>query len=43
MNPEEREDVEYEMNREFDGPPCDVDPVAHEERLAYLEPDDGQD
>lgn len=26
-----------------DGPPCDVDPVAHEERLAYLEPDDGQD
>lgn len=26
-----------------DGPPCDTDPVAHEERLAYLEPDDGQD
>jgi hypothetical protein len=26
-----------------DAPPCDVDPVAHEERLAYLEPDDGQD
>lgn len=25
------------------GPPCDVDPIAHEERLAYLEPDDGQD
>ena len=24
-------------------PPCDVDPVSHEERLAYLEPDDGQD
>lgn len=27
----------------LDGPPCDVDPVAHEDRLAYLEPDDGQD
>lgn len=26
-----------------DGPPCDVDPIAHEERLAYLEPDDGQE
>jgi hypothetical protein len=26
-----------------DGPPCDTDPAAHEERLAYLEPDDGQD
>lgn len=26
-----------------DGPPCDTDPTAHEERLAYLEPDDGQD
>ena len=29
--------------RPFDNPPCDVDPIAHEERLAYLEPDDGQD
>lgn len=28
---------------EPDGPPCDTDPVAHEERLAYLEPDNGQD
>lgn len=25
-----------------DGPPCDTDPVAHEERLAFLEPDEGQ-
>jgi len=42
----EREGIEAlfaAAERPFDGPPCDTDPAAHEDRLAYLEPDDGQD
>lgn len=40
---DERTPEEIMLDANPDGPPCDVDPIAHEERLAYLEQDDGQD